>query len=316
MKQLDLFGGPSEPELPELDRDRDLAVRLPRHVRLGTSTWTFPGWRGIFYPKAATPQEIAAHGLQLYARNPLFGTVGVDRSFYAPLSDADLARYAAELPEGFLCALKVWSGIVASADPPSGAPNPTFLDPDAFLSRVLGPIERSFARHTGVLLFVLPPMRGPCKPSPEELAERLDRFFEALPRAFRYAVELRNPELFSAAYLRALARHEVGHVLGLWERMPTIGRQLTVPAILTSDLCVCRLSLRPGHRYEERRRICAPFDRLVDVDEGMRADVVTLARRCGAEGRRLLVIVNNKVEGSAPLTVRALARRIVEDAEG
>ena len=99
-------------------------------------------------------------------------------------------------------------------------------------------------------------------------------------------------------------------MLGLWERMPTIRRQLLVPSVLTSPLVVCRLSIRPGERYEERARICAPFDRLVAVDEETRADVVEVARRCANERRELVVIVNNKVEGSAPLTVRGLARRI------
>ncbi|UQA59757.1 DUF72 domain-containing protein [Polyangium aurulentum] len=313
MKQLDLFGGPSEPDLPNLEADRALAARLPQHVLLGTSTWTFPGWRGVLYPRTVTEREIVAHGLRLYAQNPLFRTVGIDRSYYAPLSDEELARYRADLPDGFPCAMKVWSGIVSRHDPRTGAPNPTFLDPRAFETHVLGPAARSFARHTGVLLFVLSPMRA-VKPAPEELAEGLDRFFEAVPRSLRCAVELRNPELLSGAYLRTLARHGVSHVLGLWERMPSIGRQLAVPAILTAPLVICRLSIRPGDRYEERKRAMAPFDRIVDVDETTRGDVVTLARRCAAERRSLMVLVNNKVEGCAPLTVRALAQRIVDGA--
>lgn len=310
MKQLDLFGGPSEPDPPNLGPDRALASRLPPHVLLGTSTWTFPGWRGVLYPRTASEREIASHGLRLYTQNPLFRTVGIDRSYYAPLSAEELARYRAELPEAFPCALKVWSGIVTRHDPRTGAPNPTFLDPRTFEERVLEPVMRSFARNVGVLLLVLSPMRT-VKPEPEELAERLDRFFEVVPRGLRCAVELRNPELLCGAYLRTLARHGVSHVLGLWERMPSIGRQLAVPGIVTAPLVVCRLSIRPGERYEERKRAFAPFDRIVAPDEETRAEVVGLARRCAAEGRSLMVLVNNKVEGCAPLTVRALAERIV-----
>lgn len=42
----------------------------------------------------------------------------------------------------------------------------------------------------------------------------------------------------------------------------------------------------------------------------MRADVVSVTRRALARGRRVYVLVNNKAEGSSPLTVMALAKRL------
>ncbi len=311
MKQLELFSGKAEPALPEIDADRALATKLGSAVFLGTSTWTFPGWRGIFYPERVSERDLVAHGLRLYAQNPLFRTVGIDRSYYAPLRAEELARYRDDLPEGYGCAMKVWSGIVTRRDARTGERSAAFLDPRVFEDLVLAPIEQSFSGNVGALLLVLSPMRAEDRMDTSELAERLDRFFTEAPRSFRYAVELRNPELLSRSYLEVLTRHGVTHVLGLWERMPGVGRQLAVPGIFTAPLVVCRLSIRPGSRYEERKRICAPFDRIVDVDEETRADVVEVARRCTAEKRSLVVLVNNKVEGSAPLTVRALARRIV-----
>jgi hypothetical protein len=93
--------------------------------------------------------------------------------------------------------------------------------------------------------------------------------------------------------------------------MPSVGRQLAAPGALTAPFAVCRLSIPPGHRYEERRDAFAPFDRIVQPDEAMRADVVALARACAAQGKKpLYVLVNNKVEGSTPLTVRALVERL------
>ena len=53
-----------------------------------------------------------------------------------------------------------------------------------------------------------------------------------------------------------------------------------------------------------------PFDRLVEPDEKMRGQVVALTRRALARGRRVYILVNNKAEGSSPLTVLALARRL------
>lgn len=314
MKQLDLFSGSfkSEVELPGIAADQALSSRLTASVRLGTSTWTFPGWRGVLYPPSIPERDLVAFGLRLYATNPLFRTVGIDRSFYAPLNDSDLASYRNDLPNGFPCLMKVWSGIVSAADTRTGKPTPTFLDPNAFIEFVATPVARNFATNLGVFLLVLSPMRGGGRVSPDELAEALDRFFEQAPRSFRYAVELRNPELLSSSYLAVLARHGVSHVLNSWERMPTVGRQLLVRSILTAPFCVCRLSIQPGERYEERFKQFAPFNRLVRIDEAMRADIVELARRCIAEKRELFIIVNNKMEGCAPETVRALAKRIVE----
>ena len=91
--------------------------------------------------------------------------------------------------------------------------------------------------------------------------------------------------------------------------MPTIRDQLANPASLTSNHVVCRLLLPQGLGYEEARAAWAPFDRLRAVNEPMRDDVVALWRACRAAGRSLSIIVNNKAEGSSPLTVRALLQR-------
>jgi hypothetical protein len=77
-----------------------------------------------------------------------------------------------------------------------------------------------------------------------------------------------------------------------------------------------RLLLRPGTRYEDRREAFAPFDRIVEPDEDMRRQVVDLVAQ--AVGRRIpaFVLVNNKAEGSAPLTVRELARQVADRLAG
>ena len=53
-----------------------------------------------------------------------------------------------------------------------------------------------------------------------------------------------------------------------------------------------------------------PFNRLVEPDEAMRAEVVELTARALARGRKVYVLVNNKAEGSSPLTIEALADRL------
>jgi uncharacterized protein YecE (DUF72 family) len=317
MKQLGLFTDASPRPLPRLEADGRLAARLPGWVLMGPSTWTFPGWEGIVYPTGVTKEELIDRGLGWAARHPLFRTVGIDRSYYAPLDEGELRRYARDLPPHFRCVMKAWSAVTTFADPRTGAPNPRFLDAAALEQHVLLPAARAFREHLGPLVLQLAPIPPRDLPHPEAFAAALDRFLAALPTAFEYAVELRNRELFTPAYLATLSRHRAAHVLSLWERMPTVGRQLAMPGVLAAPFAVCRLSITPGHRYEERRSAFAPFNRIVQPDETMRADVEALARACAEQGRKpLYVVVNNKVEGSSPLTVRALVERLGTALEG
>lgn len=314
-KQLGLFLRDTPEALPDREADEALARRLPPGLLLGPSSWTFPGWEGLVYPRGVRREDLVERGLSLASRHPLFRTVGVDRSHYAPLEEAELAHYASELPAGYPCVLKAWSALTSLEDR-SGNDNPLFLDTRECERRVLLPLARRFAEHVGVLVFQLAPVSARNLPHPEAFAARLDAFLGALPTAFRYAVELRNRELLGPAYLDVLARHGVAHVLNLWERMPTIGRQLALPGVLTAPFVVCRLSIPPGGRYEEQKRRFAPFDRIVAVDEGMRVDVEALARACRMGRKTLYLTVNNKVEGSSPLTIRALIARLAEGDRG
>ena len=307
-RQLDLFAPAALPEL-DFAEERALAAALPSHVRFGTSSWTFPGWAGIVYPPGTSDRDLLERGLELYAKHPLLTTVGIDRSYYAPLDGPTLARYAEELPPGFRCVMKVWNEITSALHPKTREPNPRFLDAAAFERDVLAPVAEHFADHAGPFVFEIVPT-SPRELEPRRFLQKLDAFLGALPSGFAYAVELRNRELLSPAYLDVLARHGSAHVVNYWERMPDIGEQLDLGGVLTAPFVVSRLLIPPGMRYETRKLDLAPFDRIVDAQEKMRNDVVRLSEACELLGKTLLVIVNNKAEGSSPLTVRALAERI------
>ena len=310
-RQLSLFGPPAAAQL-DTRADEELMRHVPEHVRFGTSSWTFPGWAGIVYAGSPGERELAARGLEEYARHPLFRTVGIDRSYYAPLDGATLDRYAAQLPEGFSCVMKVFSEITSAVHPKTREENPSFLSRERVLREVIEPVSEHFAAHAGPLVFEFSPLRRSELPEPRAFAERLGELFRSLPRELPYAVELRNRELFTHAYLDVLRDVGVGHVLNFWERMPDVGEQLSVPGVLTAPVVVTRLLIPPGERYDSRKRVLTPFDRIVDPQEKMRADVERLSEACRELGKALLVIVNNKAEGSSPLTVRALAERLAQ----
>ena len=147
-RQLDLFGETPEPKrlpAPEAERlEREhaeaaaIAARLPPGVRFGTSSWSFPDWAGLVYPRVATVSELAREGLRDYARHPLLTTVGIDRSYYAPIPAADLTRYADQLPSGFPCCAKAPEAVTSAVRPGPG-------DFAAKLERFLAALPRDFS---------------------------------------------------------------------------------------------------------------------------------------------------------------------------
>ena len=96
-----------------------------------------------------------------------------------------------------------------------------------------------------------------------------------------------------------------------WSAMPPPAAQTATVPLESAPFCMIRLLLRPGTWYEEQRTRFQPFDRIVEPDPQMRRDVVDLLARATAAGVESFVLVNNKAEGSAPLTIAALAELVM-----
>jgi uncharacterized protein YecE (DUF72 family) len=321
-EQLGLFGAltPSneerDPGLSDrLEREHaesaSVAARLPRGVFFGTSTWSFPGWTGIVYSRRATTAQLARDGLAEYARHPLLTTVGIDRGYYGPIPGKDLERYAAQLPPGFPCCAKAPEAVTAAVRTGESRPNPDYLRPQRFIDEMVGPFLEFFRGHVGPFVIQFPPSGGAVPPS--VFAERLDRFLEALPTGARYAVELREAALLTPAYGAVLAARGAAHVYNYATAMPMPAAQADAVRVDTGGFAMIRLLLRPGTRYGERREEFLPFDRVVDPSPEMRVEVVRLVRAALRAGRETYVLVNNKAEGCAPLTIRALAEILAEE---
>lgn len=324
-EQLDLFGEAPPPKrrpAPEAERlEREhaeaaaIAARLPPGVRFGTSSWSFPDWAGLVYSRIATVSELAREGLRDYARHPLLTTVGIDRSYYAPIPPADLSRYADQLPPGFPCCAKAPEAVTSAVRPARsggrrGERNAEYLNPRLFEDEVLGPFREVFREHTGPFILQFPPAPASVRLGPGEFAGKLERFLAALPRDFSYAVELRDHKLLTREYRDALAAHGAAHVYNYATAMPMPGEQAKAIPAKAAPFSVIRLLLRPGTTYGERRNEMMPFNRLTDRNDDMRRQVVSLARMAIESGIPVSVLVNNKAEGCSPLTIRALAEML------
>lgn len=328
-RQLDLFAPP--PPAPaavaaarsaEEGELRAIAARLPPHVHFGTSSWTFPGWRRVVYHERYRDEaDFVRRSLTEYTRHPLFGTVGVDRSYYAPIREDELRAYATQLPAGFTCVMKVWEGITTAIHPDTpragakrGKPNEDFLSVERFEEAVAGPLRRAFADRVGVLVLELAPTTRLL--TPRDVERRLETFFSTCSRDVPLAVELRDRRLLTGRYLELLRAYDVTPALNQWSAMPPLSVQLdTMGANLPGPVAVARLLLPPGSSYETEKRALAPFDRVQRVDPSLRSSVVRFVREAGERGVPAFVIVNNKVEGCSPLTIRALAELVAADHE-
>ncbi len=299
----------------EQDQARLQAIRnrLPAGLRFGTSSWTFPGWAGLVYRRRYPSQKaFLRESLCEYAAHPLMRTVGVDRGYYAPIPTEDLASYAAQLPADFRCAVKVWQQIAMPIYPQhprygadAGKPNPSFLDVELFERELGAPFRQTFASAMGPWILEVAPTPRPIDPS--WFCQRLGEFLHHAPRDFPFAIELRDRRLLVPEYVRVLREHGAVHVFNYWSRMPGLGEQMRREGLLHGSLLVVRLLLPPGGRYSDLKEAYAPFDRLVAPQPAMRRELVELVERGLGEGMEAYVLVNNKAEGSSPLTVRALA---------
>ncbi|PYO99449.1 MAG: hypothetical protein DMD61_07080 [Gemmatimonadetes bacterium] len=310
-KQPSLFDDPATLPPPPADLVA-LGRRVPPNIRLGTSTWTYDGWAGEVYHRAYRGAQ-PARRLEEYARYPLFRTVGIDSAFYDPPTEEVLAAYARALPPGFPCVSKVWDRITARRFNQDarwgnlvGQRNPDFLNADLFKEAVLGPYRRVFSDHAGAFVFEFQAMRGKDLPEPAQWAGELDEFLRQLPRDFRYAIELRNPELLSDVHGAVLARHGVAHVFNSWNEMPPIGEQLELPWTFPAGFTVVRALLRPGRAYADAVKLFEPYDRIRDPQPEVRQDLLHVVAEVMRRRLEALLLVNNRLEGNAPGTIRAL----------
>ena len=58
--------------------------------------------------------------------------------------------------------------------------------------------------------------------------------------------------------------------------------------------------------YEAAKMRAEPYTKIVEELPQMRRETVQLVRQAVSEGRRAYVLVNNRAEGNAPLTVQGL----------
>jgi uncharacterized protein YecE (DUF72 family) len=306
---LPLFDPP-----PDFDRAA-LASRLrtltQEGIWIGTSSWKYEGWLGQIY----TPERYSTRGrfsqkkfqaecLAEYAQT--FPIVCGDFSFYQFPTPQYWQKLFGSAPERLHFALKVPEEVTAQVfpkhtrfGPRAGARNESYLNADALAAQFLEPL-RPYAARIPALLFEF----GARGASTREFVDRLDPFLDRLSEGFRYAVEVRNREYLQPRYFDALRARGVAHVLSSWTRMPPLTDQAKFPT--PADFTVVRALLRPGRTYEEAVARFQPYDKIGETHPESRNALRDWIRRMREERRTSYIFVNNRLEGNAPETIRAV----------
>ena len=197
-------------------------------VRVGTSGYNYPEWRGTFYPEKFSTNRM----LPYYAER--FPTVEINYTFYRIPNEQLLANWSAATPEGFSFTLKA----------------PRRITHDSKLQRVedltqnFCRVARSLGPKLAVLLFQLPPTF-------RKNVDVLRDFAALLPEGTRAAFEFRHASWFEPDVFAVLRERNLALCIADSEKLST-------PLEMTADYAYFRLrdeGYQPADIEEWARRI-------------------------------------------------------------
>ncbi len=189
-------------------------------LHLGTSGWSYQGWRGRFYPSGLAPKG----WLPFYAQT--FNTVEINMTFYRLPSREILANWAAVTPPGFTFTLKANRRITHV-----GRLRNVGHDVN-FFYHLAGALEDKL----GCILFQLPPTLT----RDDAL---LEDFLSVLSPGYRNVIEFRDPSWYADTVYDILRSCLAGFCIVSSAKVPP-------DAVRTSDTAYFRFhGLTGGYRH-------------------------------------------------------------------
>jgi uncharacterized protein YecE (DUF72 family) len=154
---------------------------------IGTSGWSYDGWRGLFYPEGVPKKQ----WLGWYATQ--FQTTEINGSFYRTPSLEAVRAWRDQSPKDFLFAWKASKFITHWKRLGENSVNSIAL----MQTRL-----EALAPKVGAVLFQLPPHFS-------KDCARLASFLEMLPRHYPYAFEFRHQSWYHDEVFELLRKHDV-----------------------------------------------------------------------------------------------------------
>lgn len=193
---------------------------MPAVFHLGTSGWSYPGWKGLFYP----PGLPSSDWLEFYAQR--FATVEINMTFYRFPKPQTLESWLERTPARFLFTLKANRQITHLKK----------LRDVKNEVRYFYILADSLREKLGAILFQLPPS---IKLDPALLEE----FLETLSPRYRNVIEFRDESWYDERVFTLLRERRVTLCVVSSAKVPKTPVQ-------TSDVAYFRFhGLTGGYRY-------------------------------------------------------------------
>lgn len=157
-------------------------------LRVGTSGYAYPAWKGSFYPERLPAKDMLAH----YSR--ALGTVEINHTFYRMPSERTLREWGERVPPSFQFALKLNQKLTHVQ---------RLRGCEELLERFLSAASALVGSgRLGPILVQIPP---------QFRADRavLEAFLSLAPPIFRFALEVRHRSWHSDETYELLRRHHV-----------------------------------------------------------------------------------------------------------
>lgn len=256
---------------------------------MGTSGYAYDDWKGPFYPPGLKPTEY----LSFYARH--FSFTEINSTYYRPPSPFMMRQLARKVPEGFLFAVKAFSGITHDR---------SRLEDARSFRQALVPLEEA-----GKLACVLLQFPYSFRPEPAHLdyLQRVVEVFEGVPVAveFRHVAWVRQEQTFEL-----LRRLGAGFVCVDEPRLAGL-----VPPVVraTGPVGYVRFHGRNREKWWQHEQPYERYDYL--YSEAELKEWVPRIRELEARTQRTFVAMNNHYQAKAVVNARMLQQLLALSGE-
>ena len=242
-------------------------------TRIGIGGWTYPPWRGDFYPAGLAQSR----ELEFAAR--AVGAIEINATFYGRQSPKSWAAWAEAVPDGFQFAVKASRYCVT---------RPKLADAAEGIEQFLGQGLTALGAKLGPILWMLAARR-------KYDAGDIAAFFKLLPRErdgvkLRHAIEPRHDSFRDEGFFDLARKHDVAIVYGDDDEFPCVDAD-------TASFTYARLQ-----RMRE--------DIATGYDEAALDSFAARARRWSTERRDSYVFMINGAKLRAPAAALALQQRL------